>query len=279
MCSHTPACRSFPHTSLPHSVPQAPVHAHLQGCLQVLGCGGDDALAANTNRYVVKQGLQPRRNRQHETATNTRTYRAEDVDLTVLPALAAFLRSLMPFPGENCVTSRRLEVRPHRFDLVPMTLGRVCAPPGLTPTCASCSLTGCTCSSVRLVRSRRTPQLMSKPTPPGDTTAWHMTHTAAADTAGHIKVDLCQQLPQHRHTCRGDSPPLGCSCQRLPHCRWQSRSHCGHPAGRWNAAAVGGAAVQRQHSMGSSVCASWVGAVRRGSRPSSCAGCCLHAAW
>lgn len=98
---------------------------------------------------------------------------------------------------------------------------------------------------------------MSKPTPPGDTTAWHMTHThtATTDTAvGHIKVDLCQQLLQHRHTCRADSPPLGCSCQRLPHCQWQSRSHCGHPAGQWNAAAVKGAARQRQHGMGSSVC-------------------------
>ena len=37
--------------------------------------------------------------------------------------------------------------------------------------CASCSFTGSTSLSVRLVRMSRTPQLMSKPTPPGDTTA------------------------------------------------------------------------------------------------------------
>eukprot|EP00965_Chrysotila_dentata_P013459 446088-Pleurochrysis_carterae.AAC.1 len=37
--------------------------------------------------------------------------------------------------------------------------------------CASCSFTGATSASLRLVRSSRTPQLMSKPTPPGDTTA------------------------------------------------------------------------------------------------------------
>lgn len=36
---------------------------------------------------------------------------------------------------------------------------------------ASCSLRGATSFSIRLVRSRRTPQLMSNPTPPGETTA------------------------------------------------------------------------------------------------------------
>ena len=37
--------------------------------------------------------------------------------------------------------------------------------------CASCSRRGETSASVRLVRSSRTPQLMSNPTPPGETTA------------------------------------------------------------------------------------------------------------
>ena len=37
--------------------------------------------------------------------------------------------------------------------------------------CVSCSFTGCTSRSCRFVRIRRTPQLMSKPTPPGLTTA------------------------------------------------------------------------------------------------------------
>ena len=33
-------------------------------------------------------------------------------------------------------------------------------------------LTGAICFSVKFVRNKRTPQLMSKPTPPGDTTAF-----------------------------------------------------------------------------------------------------------
>ena len=37
-------------------------------------------------------------------------------------------------------------------------------------TCASCSLTGSTSSTERFVLIKRTPQLMSKPTPPGETT-------------------------------------------------------------------------------------------------------------
>ena len=37
---------------------------------------------------------------------------------------------------------------------------------------ASCSLTGCTSFSVRLVRSNLTPQLISNPTPPGETIAF-----------------------------------------------------------------------------------------------------------
>lgn len=49
--------QSQPHTYIQTHRPEAPVHAHLQCCLQVLGSGGDNALAANTNRDVVKQGL------------------------------------------------------------------------------------------------------------------------------------------------------------------------------------------------------------------------------
>ena len=39
-------------------------------------------------------------------------------------------------------------------------------------SCVSSSMTGSTSSRKRLVRSRRTPQLMSKPTPPGETMAF-----------------------------------------------------------------------------------------------------------
>ena len=45
---------------------------------------------------------------------------------------------------------------------------------------ASCSLIGATSFSERLVRSRRTPQLMSKPTPPGDTTEFGSAISKAA---------------------------------------------------------------------------------------------------
>lgn len=36
---------------------EGPVHAHLQGSLQVLGAGGDDPLAANPHRNVIEEGL------------------------------------------------------------------------------------------------------------------------------------------------------------------------------------------------------------------------------
>ena len=52
----------------------------------------------------------------------------------------------------------------------------------------------------RLVRIRRTPQLMSMPTPPGETTAW--------------------------------GPP----CRRRPRCRWRTRTRSGCPAWRSSAA-------------------------------------------
>ena len=46
-----------PHPTPSTHLPQAPVHAHLQRLLQVLGGGGDDALAAHAHRDVVKQRL------------------------------------------------------------------------------------------------------------------------------------------------------------------------------------------------------------------------------
>ena len=46
--------------------------------------------------------------------------------------------------------------------------------------CVSSSITGSTSSRNRLVRSRRTPQLMSNPTPPGDTMALGSVQSKAA---------------------------------------------------------------------------------------------------
>lgn len=46
--------------------------------------------------------------------------------------------------------------------------------------CANCSLTGWTSFSWRFVRISLTPQLMSKPTPPGDTTDFGLLMSKAA---------------------------------------------------------------------------------------------------
>jgi hypothetical protein len=44
-------------TEAPAHLPQGPVHPHLQRLLQVLGRGGDDALAAHPHGNVIKERL------------------------------------------------------------------------------------------------------------------------------------------------------------------------------------------------------------------------------